>query len=329
MKTPLMKAAVRVGLMGSTLKYTAEHPQPTLKDNNGKGARLVLVKVNAAAINPVDYKMPHAVIGAVYGIDMCGTVQQVGSDVNEFQVGDVVFGKSDTGSLAEYAVASADCLARKDPTWTPAQSAAVPVAYQTSLQALKIGGISADGDNTGKALLVIGASGGCGLAALQLAKAMGVSRIIGICSAKNRDFVDKAGATEIVDYTDAAAMESFLSDNAGKLDCVYDAATGSGREEDYVQQSMALLKETTGEYVAINGSPDMWIRHLAGRMKPHQHLLLCKHSKQDLETIVSLLNKTGDRPHVNTFGFTDESVHEGFDLLKSRRTQGKIVFEMN
>jgi hypothetical protein len=66
-------------------------------------------------------------------------------------------------------------------------------------------------------------------------------------------------------------------------------------------------------------------------MKPHQHLLvlLCKHSTQDLESIVSLLNKTGDRPHVNTFGFTDEDVHEGFNLLKSRRTRGKIVFEMH
>jgi hypothetical protein len=92
---------------------------------------------------------------------------------------------------------------------------------------------------------------------------------------------------------------------------------------------MALLKATTGEYVAINGSPRMWIRRLVGKMKPHQHLVLGKHSKQDLETIVLLLNKTGDRPHVKTFAFTDENVHEGFDLLKSRRTRGKIVFEMN
>jgi NADPH:quinone reductase-like Zn-dependent oxidoreductase len=213
-----MKAAVRVGLMvGSTLKYTTEHPQPTLKysNNNGKDARLVRVKINAAAINPVDYKLPRFVIGAVYGIDMCGTVQQVGSDVKEFQVGDVVFGKADTGSLAEYAIASADCLAKKDASWTPAQSAAVPVAYQTSLQALKIGGISVDeginDNNTEKTLVVIGASGGCGLAAVQLAKAMGVSRIIGICSRKNADFVKAGGATEIVDYTDATAMETFLS----------------------------------------------------------------------------------------------------------------------
>jgi NADPH:quinone reductase-like Zn-dependent oxidoreductase len=61
----LIKAAVRIGLMGSTLKYTTEHPQPILSDTNGKGARLVLVKVNAAAINPVDYKLPRAVICAV------------------------------------------------------------------------------------------------------------------------------------------------------------------------------------------------------------------------------------------------------------------------
>jgi alcohol dehydrogenase len=329
MKMALMKAAVRTGLMGSTLKYTTEHPQPMLSDTNEKGARLILVKVNASAINPVDYKVPRAVIGAVYGIDMCGTVQQVGSDVKEFQAGDVVFGKADTGSLAEYAIASADCVARKDPNWTPAQAAAVPVVYQTSLQALKIGGILSDGDNTEKTILVIGASGGCGLASVQLAKAMGVSRIIGICSGKNAEFVKQAGATEIVDYTDATAMQTFLSENTGKMDCVYDAATGSGHAEDYVKQSMPLLKAETGEYVAINGSPSMWIRHLAGKMKPHQHLLLGKHSTQDLETIVSLLNKTGDRPHVNTFDFTDEDVHAGFDLLKSRRTRGKIVFEMH
>jgi alcohol dehydrogenase len=324
-----MKAAIRTGLMGWTLKYTTEHPQPTLNDTKGKSARLVLVKVNAAAINPVDYKLPRAVIGAVYGIDMCGTVQQVGSDVTEFQVGDVIFGKAETGSLAEYAIASADCIARKDPTWTPTEAAAVPIVYQTGLQGLKIGGILPNGDNKDKALLVIGASGGCGLAAVQLAKAMGVTRIIGICSGENAEFVKEAGATDIVDYADAMAMENFLSENSGKIDCVYDAATGSGKAEDYVKQSMPLLKEGVGEYVAINGSPSMWMRFFAGKMKSHQHMFFTKHSTQDLETIVSLLNKTGDRPYVTTFPFSNENVHEGFEMLKSRRTRGKIVFDMN
>lgn len=326
-----MKAAVRTGLMGWTLVYTTEHPQPTLNtcSTKRKSARLVLVKVNAAAINPVDYKLPRAVIGAVYGIDMCGTVQQVGSDVTEFQVGDVIFGKAETGSLAEYAIASADCIARKDPTWTPTEAAAVPVVYQTGLQGLKIRGILPNGDNKDKALLVIGASGGCGLAAVQLAKAMGVTRIICICSGKNAEFVKEAGATDIVDYADAMTMENFLSENSGKIDCVYDAATGSGKAEDYVKQSMPLLKEGVGEYVAINGSPSMWMRFFAGKMKSHQHMFFTKHSTQDLETIVSLLNKTGDRPHVTTFPFSNENVHEGFEMLKSRRTRGKIVFDMN
>ena len=315
--------------MGWTLKYTTEHPQPSLNGAKRESARLVLVKVHAAAINPVDYKLPRAVIGPVYGIDMCGTVQQVGPDVTEFQVGDVIFGKADTGSLAEHAIASADCIARKDPTWTPAEAAALPVVYQTGLQGLKLGGILPNGDNKEKVVLVIGASGGCGLAAVQLAKALGVKRIIGICSGKNAEFAKDAGATNIVDYTDATAMKSFLSKNSGKIDCVYDAATGSGKAEDYVKQSIPLLKEGVGEYVAINGSPSMWMRFFAGKMKPHQHMLFAKHSTQDLETIVSLLNKTGDRPHVTTFAFSNEKLHEGFEMLKSRRTRGKIVFDIN
>jgi hypothetical protein len=132
------------------------------------------------------------------------------------------------------------------------------------------------------------------------------------------------GATKIVDYTDAAAMETFLSKNTGKIDCVYDKATENGREEDYVQQSMARSKATTREYVAFNGSLRMLLCHLAGKMKPHQYLVLCKHLKQNLKTIVSLLNKTGDQPHVNTFGLTDENAHAGFDRWKVKECEAKL-----
>jgi len=168
----------------------------------------VLVRVVAASVNPADW---HAIRGRPYlvrlvgyglrspthrvpGTDVAGTVEVVGSDGCGLKVGDPVFGWAQ-GSYAEFAIARADRLALKPRELSFEQAAAVPTAGVTALQGLRdCGRLQA-----GQDLLVIGASGGVGTFAVQIAKALG-ARVTGVCSTGNLEMVRSIGADGVIDY---------------------------------------------------------------------------------------------------------------------------------
>ena len=319
-----MKAAIRSGFFTTQHAFSTDFPVPTLTKPDQ-----VLIKINAAALNPVDYKLPKMLGGDVMGIDVCGTVTDVGSHVTAFHVGDLAFGAAATGSLAEYTTAYAAQIAMVPEGWTHLEVASLPVAYDTAVTGFAKGQITSE--STKESMLVIGASGGCGIAACQLAQGMGVKRIIGICSSKNANFVKENGATEIVDYQDAKGLEKFYKDNAGKIDFIYDAATGSGGDENYAVITLPLLKDN-GTYIALNGKLVNWIGQLVlgrGFWDKRQRIHLCVHSTADLETVTTMLDKNKYRPTLSMFEFTEKGVVEGFHQLKSRRTKGKLVCEIS
>ena len=130
----------------------------------------------------------------VPGVDVAGTVVAVGSAVTRFAVGDEVFGMS-RGSFAEYAAAREDKLAHKPANASFEQAAAVGISGGTALQALSAGRVQA-----GQRVLIIGASGGVGSFAVQLAKASG-AEVTGVCSTNKLDLVTSLGADRVVDYT--------------------------------------------------------------------------------------------------------------------------------
>ena len=131
----------------------------------------------------------------VPGLDVAGTVAAVGADVTRFQPGDEVFGIA-RGSFAEYAAAREDKLALKPANLSFEQAAVVPVSGLTALQAVRdTGRVEA-----GQQVLVIGASGGVGSYAVQLAKAFG-ARVTGVCSTAKLEFVRSLGADDVIDYT--------------------------------------------------------------------------------------------------------------------------------
>jgi NADPH:quinone reductase-like Zn-dependent oxidoreductase len=129
------------------------------------------------------------------GLDVAGTVAAVGSAVTRFAVGDEVFGMS-RGSFAEYAAAREDKLAAKPVNLSFAQAAVVPISAGTALQALTDVGRVQPGDK----VLVLGASGGVGSYAVQLAKAFG-AEVTGVCSTAKVDLVRSLGADHVIDYT--------------------------------------------------------------------------------------------------------------------------------
>ena len=212
-----MRAAVRTG---GTIEFAADAPHPP-SPKSGQ----VLVSVVAAAINPVDYKLPKLIGGPVAGIDVAGVVDEVGPNVSNLKKGDEVLGFAH-GSVSDFATAEAKKLAKKPKALSWEQAAALPTAYLTGYQALTTHG----GAGKETAVLVIGASGGCGTAGVALAKALGCPSVVAICSEANAELVTGLGATRVVDYTDAAGYAAFLAEGA-KFDLIYDTATNSGKGE--------------------------------------------------------------------------------------------------
>ena len=172
----------------------------------------VLVRVQAASVNPADFHMirgepfpARLMMGGrralrrpthpVPGTDVSGIVDAVGARVTEFQPGDEVFGAR-TGAFAEHVSGAERNFVPKPARVTFEQAAALPVAGITALQGLRDKG----GLQPGQRVLINGAAGGVGSFAVQIAKAFG-AEVTGVCSAGNVDLVRSIGADHVVDYT--------------------------------------------------------------------------------------------------------------------------------
>jgi NADPH:quinone reductase-like Zn-dependent oxidoreductase len=168
----------------------------------------VLVRVHAAAVGKGDwltvqglpyvarlrYGLPNPK-HTVPGFDVAGRIEAVGSNVTQLQPGDAVFGWCD-GSFAQYASVPEGQLAPKPANLSFEQAAAVPISGFAALQALRDTG----GVQPGQTVVIIGASGGVGSFAVQLAKAFG-AEVTGVCSTKSLDMVRSIGADHVIDYT--------------------------------------------------------------------------------------------------------------------------------
>jgi NADPH:quinone reductase-like Zn-dependent oxidoreductase len=199
-----MKAAVYTKTTLGKVLEIADLEQPVPKDDE------VLVRVRAASVNPLDWrmKMPRP------GVDVAGEVIAVGRAVTDFKPGGAVFGAG-RGTFAEYACAAASKLATKPESVTFEQAAAIPIAGLTALQGLRNKG----GIQPGQRVLINGAAGGLGTFAVQIAKSFGAD-VTGVCSTRNVELVHSLGANKVIDYTRIDFTESsqgydLLLDNVG------------------------------------------------------------------------------------------------------------------
>lgn len=182
--------------------------------------------------------------------------------------------------------------------------------------------------------MIIGASGGCGVAGTHLCKAMGVGRIVGICSSRNADFVKGLGATEIVLYDNDDDLKLFLESNKEKFDCVFNAATNGGGD-DYWKVSIDLLKKEdvtsgvqSGEYVSLGGPVGKLLQSFIGTQKKHETIILMKPNSADLNTVMPLMNKIKEKPRTSIIPFSKEGLTDAIQQFKDRKTKGRIVFDM-
>lgn len=225
--------AVRIHEFGGpeVLKYEeAPRPEP--------GAGEILLEVKAVGVNPVDWKIREGVMEGemkhtlplILGIDAAGIVAAVGPGVSEFAPGDEVFAALDmarNGCYAEYAVIKTETVAAKPASLDFVTAAALPVAGVTAWQCL----FDTADLQAGQTVLIHGASGGVGTMAVQLAHWKG-ARVIGTASAQNKEFLEKLGADEVIDYH-ATRFEDVVSG----VDVVLDTQGGETQ-----QRSWGVLK---------------------------------------------------------------------------------------
>ncbi len=272
MAAATMRAVVQAGYGGAEVLRLQDRPVP----RPGRGE--VLLRVEAAAVDRGTWhlmtgtpRLVRVVLGwrgprkpLVPGRDVAGTVVALGEDVTRFAVGDQVFGTA-AGSLAPYAASAETRLAHRPGAAAPAEAAVLAVSGLTALQALDAARVRA-----GDRVLVIGASGGVGAFAVQLATARG-AEVTGVCSASKAEAVRGWGAVHVVDHARTDPTEPV----AGRA--AYDAVVvvAGGASLRHLRRVLAprgslvfVGDETGGEWTGGYGRPMRWVlRMLLSRQR--------------------------------------------------------------
>lgn len=252
----------------------------------------------------------------VPGRDVAGTVVGVGSAVTRFAPGDEVFGIS-RGSFAEYAAAEEKKLARKPAGCSFEQAAVVPVSGLTALHGLRDAGRV----EAGQHVLIIGASGGVGSFAVQLAKAFG-AEVTGVCSTAKTDLVRSLGADHVIDY----ARQDF-ADGSKKYDLILDM----GGNAPLARLRRALAPRGTLVIVGGEGGGNLTglgrqLRALVLSAFVPQRLtmLVPNENHTDLERLVELIDAGAVTPFVEG-AYTLDQVPEALRRLEAGQVRGKLA----
>ena len=304
---------------------SAELVLNTISAPTGLGANDVLVQVHGASVNPKDWKLNyHAAVAFTpllvnklppfFGDDLAGVIIDKGSKVRDFEIGDAVYGmdmRPRTASLAELTRIDQKRIAKKPPSLTFQQAASMPLAAQTALQGLRKGKAEA-----GKSVLIIGASGGVGTFAVQIAKAMGL-HVTGVCSGRNADFARELGADEIIDYT-----QGDYRNTAGSFDLVFDVTSyESPRTCD------ALIAED-GWFISTGGDArSMLITPFYRVFGKHCGTVVVESWTRDLDTLSELVESGKLRPIIDSV-FPLAQSQQAYDRSRTGRCRGKVVIEV-
>lgn len=291
--------------------------KPTIKDNE------VLVKTISLSVNPVDYKVRsndgalNWILGAdrpaIIGWDLSGTIVEVGDAVTDFKIGDPVFGMANFpgkgNAYAEFVAVPSAHLTLKPTNISYQEAASASLAALTAWQTLVKKGNVKKGDK----VLIHAASGGVGHYATQIAKYFG-AYVIGISSAKNKEFVLQNGVDKHIDYT----TENF-QDIVSDVDFVLDTIGG-----DTILKSLDVTKQG-GTIVSIVSSniSDEEVEKAKSKDVDLSSLLV-QSSGDDMLQIAQLMEKGILKSHVSkTFSFDEMS--EAHLYLEKGRTVGKVV----
>jgi NADPH:quinone reductase-like Zn-dependent oxidoreductase len=304
---------VRIHRFGGPDVLQVDDVEPSLPD-----ASQVLVRVKAASINPVDFKIRNGQYPAVkedrlpytLGRDVSGIVDKCGAQAMQFKVGDEVLGMVGIagGGYAEKVVLDQQALARKPPLIDHPHAAAIPLAAQTAWQGLFRHGQL----KRGQSVLIHGGSGGVGHFAVQFAKAKG-ARVLTTVSTDNVEFARGLGADVVIDY-----KTQCFEEQAQDLDMVFDLIDGETRE-----RSWKLLKRG-GVFVSTLTEPS---QETATRHGVRALRYTVEANGGELAEIVDLVVSGKVKPHVQkTFRLVEAS--QGIAMVEHGGSVGKIVLSL-
>ncbi len=294
----------------------------------------VLIKVKAAAVNPLDW---HYMRGSPYlmrlssglgspddtsaGVDFAGVVEAVGSGVTKFKPGDEVFGGR-SGAFAEYLVMPADrALTLKPENVSFEQAAAVPIAAVTALQALRDTGKVKPGDK----VLINGASGGVGSYAVQIAKHFGAD-VTGVCSTRNVAMVKSLGADRVIDYKKADYTESGDT---------YDVIIDNVGNKSLSANRDVMPKD--GVLVLVGGPGGDWIGPLIRPLKAfltspffdqEMAMFLAELNQTDMDVLAGMMREGELRSIIDRRYPLSESA-EAIRYSETGRARGKIIIAVD
>lgn len=294
------------------LKYEdAARPDPATGE--------VLVRVHAAAVNPVDWKVRaghlrgflNYSLPLIPGWDLSGVVEATGAGVTDWKQGDAVYARPDlrrNGAYAEYIAVRASELGHKPRSIDHVQASAIPLACLTAWQAL----FDAGGLKAGQRVLIHAAAGGVGTFAVQLAKWKG-AHVVGTASERNHAFLRELGADEVIDYTQTN-FEEVVRD----VDVVLDTLAGQTRD-----RSWNVLKKD-GILVSILGQPSpddaaqRGVRAAGVFVEPNQ---------AQLGEIAKLVDSGKLRPIIETVLPLAQAAR-AHEMNQTLHTRGKIVLQV-
>jgi NADPH:quinone reductase-like Zn-dependent oxidoreductase len=278
----------------------------------------VLVRVHAAGINPVDFKIRNGSMKMISGKkfprilggDVAGVVEQAGNS-EDFRPGDKVFAMLSIkgGAYAEFATIKENQLCHIPDGFTMTEAAATPLAALTALQAFQ----KSNGLKPGDKVLINGASGGVGSFAVQIAKAMGAV-VTGVCSSANADFVKSLGADKVIDYT----KENFTKTKE-QYNTVFDAVAKSsfGRCKKIIVPG--------GKYVSTLPNNGLLITQAFNFMRRTKaHFIMAKPSGNDLLIIADFMKQGLIKPVVQQ-AFLLQDGAKAHRLIETERVRGKLV----
>jgi NADPH:quinone reductase-like Zn-dependent oxidoreductase len=319
----VMRAIVQDAYGSVDVLHLHEIARPAIAANE------VLVRVHAAGLDRGTWHLmtgrPYVMrlaVGlrkpknAVAGIDLAGTVVAIGAEVTRFSVGDEVFGIA-RGSFAEYAAAREDKLAHKPPNLSFAQAAVVPVSASTALQALRDAGRI----QAGQKVLIVGASGGVGTYAVQLAKAFG-AEVTGVCSTAKVDLVRSIGADHVIDYT-----RQDFTQSAGRYDLVIDIGGNT---------PLSKLRRTLtpkGTLVIVGGEHGGNLTGMSRQLRAvalspflgqRLTMLINEEHHSHLDTLRPLIEAGEVTPTLDRT-YTLDQAHEAMAHLAAGRVRGKVA----
>jgi NADPH:quinone reductase-like Zn-dependent oxidoreductase len=324
----MMRALVQDAYGSYDVLRLARIERPAIADNE------VLLQVHAAG---VDRGTWHSLTGQPYlmrimgygfrrpknrvpGLDVAGAVVAVGSAVTRFGAGDKVFGFS-RGSFAEYAAAREDTLAAMPATCTYEQAAVVAVSGITALQGLQ----GAGHIEAGQQVLIIGASGGVGTYAVQIAKAFG-AEVTGVCSTQKVDLVRSLGADHVVDYT----LEDF-ADGTRRYDLILDiggsAALGRLRRALTPAGTLVIVGGEGGDRLTAGFDRQLRAVALSPFVRQRLTVFISKPRSDDLERLAEFIAAGKVKPVIDQV-FPLAKIVAAHERLESNQSFGKVVLEL-